>query len=256
MPSSRHEWSFFERYEDGDQYFHECNMQFRDGALKKWPSLAIFGLAFEEPDHGLPGKKEFAAAVKIGKVLCAAMAKSGHAVHVSTVTGAGGCMWLFQCKSARATDVRFAKLPAKVRSSLSCQHADDPEWSLYNESLLPTEREELSYQYSLVLEQLAKAGDNPLRARPIEHLAYFPTGAARRKFVAWVKKEGYTLDGTPDPAPGPDSDPEYPFQVYFSRKSRPSLELITDQGFGATVAARRCKGLYDGWQAALVKKKK
>lgn len=254
MGTSRHQWVAFDRVEEGATYLHQCNMHFADAPSTRWPTTAVIGMAFDAcRKNGLPTPDEYDRAIRIETALRNAMEKSAHAVHLATVTGDGGRMWVFQCKSAAATARRLAALPAKVRAPLTCHQQNDPDWTLYFESLLPTELESMRFNNSSVLAALAEAGDNPRRARPIEHLAYFPTAAARKKFQTWAKRIGFAIDECPDPDTGSDPADGLPFRLHFSMKSKAELDAITDQTHSCAVAARKCGGMYDGWESVLVK---
>lgn len=254
MGTSRHQWVAFDRLEEGAAYLHQCNMHFADAPSERWPTTAVIGMAFEAcRKNGLPTPAEYDRALKIETVLRNAMEKSAHAVHLATITGDGGRMWIFQCKTASATERRLAALPARIRDPLTCHQQNDPDWTLYFESLLPTELESMRYNNSCVLAAMAESGDNPRRARPIEHLAYFPTAAARKKFQSWAKRGGFTIDESP--APDSDATDDLPFRLFFSMKSKADLDAITDQTHRSAVAARTCGGMYDGWESAIVPKK-
>lgn len=250
MGTSRHRWIAFDRVEDGVDYVHQCNMHFAEAPSARWPTTAVIGMAFEAcRKNGLPTPNEYDRAIRIETTLRNAMEKSGHAVHLATVTGDGGRMWVFQCKNAAGTERRLAALPAKIRAPLTCHQQIDQDWTLYFESLLPTELESMRFNNSCVLAAMADAGDNPRRARLIEHLAYFPTAGARKKYQTWAKRSGFTIDESPDPETGDD----FPFRLHFSMKSKADVDIITEQTHNCTAAARTCGGTYDGWESALVK---
>jgi len=211
----------------------------------------------EQDEDGLPAPEAVEQLQMLDEHVGAA-AEQCEAVLAASITSEGKRTWLlYGIKSEpllRAVAAR-AKAGGPMRAGIGLgtqvgimvQAATDPKWLKYSE-ILPTPEEKRWNDDLDVIEQLEEFGDDHSVARPIEHLAFLPTEAARLQFMIWVRENGYEMimeTGRPEPRGWP---------AEFAIDSIIDIDEIFEQTCAITVEVERLGGTYDGWQTRPVEK--
>lgn len=95
----------------------------------------------------------------------------------------------------------------------------------------------------LTVATLAQRGDPLTKPRQVDHWAYFPTAAARDRFVEEVIPLGFTTSDADSVGQAPN-----PFCACVSRVDPVDLESIHRVVMTLFRAAKRHAGDYDGWE--------
>lgn len=90
---------------------------------------------------------------------------------------------------------------------------------------------------------LIAAGDPLTKARQVDHWIYFPTAAARDRFLGEVFPLGFSLDDAHD-----EGDPPLPSLARVMRVDQVDLASIHAVVMTLFTAAQRHGGDYDGWE--------
>ncbi len=125
----------------------------------------------------------------------------------------------------------------------------DPDWSYYNDFLMPDQERRQWMQDRRVVETLAENGDPLTKPRRVDHWAYFPTGEQRDAYVAAAAAEGFVVQEVSD-------DAEYDGMAYGSQLHRvDSVQLsdIHDVVMLLHQLAASSGGEYDGWETSVEK---
>lgn len=248
VDTSQHEWVAFERTVNDMPMLHQCNVQFADGVPQGYPVRTIITFEFTPSDFGFPEESEYEAILELEDGIRDVMEEGDYAVHVGTVMGQGHRRLVFQCGNGEGTGARIQAISDSARAKVKWESEDDATWDFYRRVLLPSDRETMAYENSMVLQQMVEAGDNLEAPRSIEHLAYFRTTQAASAFSEWAVAAGFRVDAPEHPW----DDEEFPHAVFFSKESPADLEEITEQSFAAMLAAEDLDGEYDGWQSSIV----
>ncbi len=122
----------------------------------------------------------------------------------------------------------------------------DPSWGFYREFLLPDdERKQWMHDRRLV-QVLQEEGDTLTTPRRVDHWAYFPTAAARDRFVAVTVEAGFELER----AAQVDTD-DLPYGAQIYRADPVELEHIHDVVMDLIEFAAAEGGDYDGWETSV-----
>lgn len=229
-----------------------------ESARKGLTACVVASAQFAEQDEdGLPAPEAIEQLQMLDEHVGAA-AEQCEAVLAASITSEGKRTWLlYGSKSEpllRAVAAR-AKAGGPMRAGIALgaqvgimvQAASDSKWAKYSE-ILPTPEEKRWNDDLDVIEQLEEFGDDHSAARPIEHLAFLPSEAARHQFMIWVRENGYEMimeTGRPEARGWP---------AEFAIDSIIDIDEIFEQTCAITVEVERLGGTYDGWQTRPVAK--
>jgi len=230
-----------------------------ESARKGLTACVVASAQFAEQDEdGLPAPEAIEQLQMLDEHVGAA-AEQCEAVLAASITSEGKRTWLlYGSKSEpllRAVAAR-AKAGGPMRAGIALgaqvgimvQAASDSKWAKYSE-ILPTPEEKRWNDDLAVIEQLEEFGDDPAASRPIEHLAYLPSEAARVEFIIWLRENGFdVLMEYKKPEPGKG------WAIEFVIESVIDIDEIYEQTCAITVEAERPGGTYDGWQTRNVEK--
>lgn len=212
----------------------------------------------EQDEDGLPAPEAIEQLQLLDEHVAAAAAQCQAALAASITTQGRRTWLLYGSKSEpllRAVAAR-AKAGGPMRAGIALganvgimvRAETDPKWSKYSE-ILPTPEEKRWNDDLAVIEQLEEFGDDPAASRPIEHLAYLPSEAARVEFIIWLRENGFeVLMEYKKPEPGKG------WAIEFVIESVIDIDEIYEQTCAITVEAERLGGAYDGWQTRPVEK--
>lgn len=217
---------------------------------EKFSYLLITGVKFIDcQDNGLPSKREFTDLYKISDTIKAQVDKTVSAIAAGTVT--------YQCQRL---DYFYITDTAALRQQLVAIYKkrfpeymyyinikEDKKWDTYLNFLYPNE-ETLEYiENQKVLEALENGGDKLVKARLVDHWAYFKTAADRNCFSVYLVKNKFktTIEKSEDPG--------FPFRLHFARTDKVNIAAISKLTLELKKQAAACHGQYDGWETFVVK---
>ncbi len=129
--------------------------------------------------------------------------------------------------------------------------ADDADWAMFFEYLVPSEWEMRTIWNRRLLERLEEHGDQLDAPRPIDHFAYFRREDAATRAAEALSEQGFAVK-PPERNDDDEGDPQRPWALSFQRTDAlaegradaVSLEIMD------TLALH--DGHYDGWGCAVV----
>jgi hypothetical protein len=127
---------------------------------------------------------------------------------------------------------------------ISFHTAEEPEWTMFRQVLMPGEAEWHWIMDRRVVDQLQQAGDDSAAPRPVDHYAFFPDRAAADRFTAELAGEGF------DASIRRDDDGR--FVVHALREDPVELPHIHPLVKRLRDRAAALGGQYDGWGAPVV----
>lgn len=95
----------------------------------------------------------------------------------------------------------------------------------------------------LVIDYLTSMGDDLSTVALLEYTASFPRMDDVAAFAIAIMREGYSFEGFV-----PESNPAYPFRVYFTRESTLSAVEVCATTLALIRHARSHAGIYEGWE--------
>lgn len=194
------------------------------------------------PD-GLPAVAEGEALARVEDALSAALAAIG-ATYAGRVTMAGTRQHLFYLAGGgKVAEALASAAPGLEGYEVTMHGEDDPAWTGWTAELSPPPRARRWMEDRREVEALARHGDRPERARPVDHQASFPTSEAREAFAAEAAARGFELAARRDDAP-----PPAPFAVDLRRDDPVTLRHIHGVSWSLHELATRHGGGYDGWE--------
>lgn len=201
------------------------------------------------PDvHGLGTGREIDTLHEIEEHLFKRVSRLG-LIPVGRRKGGGEDVVSFYGPAGKADALRamVAKAPLR-RRRVAVESKPDASWSYYREALLPdAERRRWIYD-RMVVTLLENAGDLLVEPRAIDHWAYFPSDAARLRFLRAARRKGFSLDD----GPAPRGEGKLRQGAHLVRQDRAELEHIHDVVMTLVRLAERHGGAYDGWEAWIV----
>jgi hypothetical protein len=210
------------------------------------PHLARVSCPLQAPDaDGQSAVSEGEALARAEDALSAAFAAIG-ATYAGRVTMAGVRHHLFYLADiAPAARALAAAAPGLAGYQPLLQGEDDPAWSGWTEELSPPPRARRWMEDRRMVEALARHGDRPEIARPVDHQASFATAAAREAFATEAASLGFEPAVRRDDAPPPS-----PFSIDLRRDDPVTLRHLNGVTWTLCELATRHGGSYDGWEPA------
>jgi hypothetical protein len=158
----------------------------------------------------------------------------------------GGYM-SFAVYSSKQNEPKIEQVLRRVfGDEASFERSHDPGWETYR-SLLPGLEDERGALDFHVIQKLQELGDPLTPERDIQHLAYFPAEAGAASYADDLKRQGFAVElgSTPGEA--------LPYWVTAARDGSVTPEAITPVSIALAQGAAARGGMYDGWQARLVR---
>ncbi len=198
--------------------------------------------------RGMPSEDEFERLAEMEEQLAGALEASGDAVFVATMMMGDERTAYFFSKKAGATVAAAEKVIAGWKGhKATCGTTEDADGEVFIENVCPTAAEIRWNGDISVIEQLRENGDDPTRAREIQHFAYFEDSEAAEEFVEWCNDNEFEGASTEE---GEDGE----YLVSFTHVGRPEIDEIFDRTAAADEAASELGGMYDGWETEIVRK--
>jgi hypothetical protein len=201
------------------------------------------------PDvHGLGTGREIDTLYEVEEYLFKRVSRIG-LLPVGRRKGGGEDVISFYGPMGKADALRAmsAKAPLR-RRRVAVEAESDASWSYYREALLPdAERRRWIYD-RMAVALLEEAGDLLVDPRAIDHWAYFPSDAARQRFIRAARRKGFSLDD----GPAPRGDGKHRYGAHLVRDDPAELEHIHEVVMTLLRLAERQGGEYDGWEAWIV----
>ena len=210
------------------------------------PHLVRVSYPLRAPDaEGLPTAAEGEALARAEDALSAAFAAAG-ATYAGRVTMAGARHHLFYlADEGPAAEALAAAAPGLEGYQPALEAEPDPGWRGWSDELWPPPRARRWMEDRRQVEALARHGDRPETARPVDHQASFATPEAREAFAAEAAALGFEPAERRDDAPAPS-----PFAIDLRRDDPVTLRHLHGVTWTLCELAARHGGSYDGWEPA------
>ena len=95
---------------------------------------------------------------------------------------------------------------------------------------------------------LQNKGDDPGKERQIDHWLYFKSDADRKCMFDYLAQNKFIVESIEE-----TDHPGYPFSLHISRVDKAELPVISEITKGLRQQAKKCEGIYDGWESPVVK---
>jgi uncharacterized protein (TIGR01619 family) len=197
------------------------------------------------PD-GMPVASDMQKLLDLEARLAGALAEQAHAVAAGSVTVQGRRAMYFYLPAEPQMNERFIPdIRAESPFVLRFRVREDPEWSVYRDTLYPNL---LAWNFIRNHERITRLkalGDDVAQARRVRHYAYFPSDQARRAFAEQAGSKGLTPANLSDAPPGSARED---FGVCLEHDTPVEMSRMTPLTEDLTLAADRLGGDYDGWE--------
>ncbi len=155
----------------------------------------------------------------------------------------GGRREFFVYTATDDADVVLAELQKRFTDfEIETFSREDPDWEVYREFLYPTPVDLQRIRNQKVVRALADHGDDPAIPRPIDHFAYFPDVASRRRFREKIVESGFEVDYEEEAETG-----DLRFGIAFKSHGPVDLSTVDHVTIPLFLEAEKCGGTYDGW---------
>lgn len=247
-------WMPILRHDDGAKYSIMIDLQHRDGGLvpdKQRRSLILIHVTFDDPsEHGMGAQTEANAIDRVMDDLGPRSFKDGGAVYVARLRGSGrASICLYAADDAVPTIERLARDAFKSRK-IEIERRDDPEWDVYRQ-MLPLDVEERRFWDQMVINELQRSGDPLTPPRDVRHYAYFPDEPSAQRYASALRTERFTVRVEPSANPSPGGE----ICVIANRDDPATPEAIMPITSRLLALAKEHGGVYDGWEAQLIRKR-
>ncbi|MDR6337081.1 hypothetical protein HNQ91_000103 [Filimonas zeae] len=125
---------------------------------------------------------------------------------------------------------------------------EDRLWNAYKDILYPNEENAERMENQKVIMKLVQGGDNLTIERPVIHQVDFVTEKDRSCFIAYASANGYALETSVKRI-----ENELLYKLKMIRSDLVDLESITRITLTLNREIKKCKGIYEGWEAPVVK---
>lgn len=209
-------------------------------------------VALQQPDSdGFPAdESEWEQLEAIEEALVTAFQDSLQAVFVGKLLYDGKRNFYFYSAQEALPEVLASNVMQEFPSyTYATNTQQDSGWGLYLDFLFPEPADMQSIKNSRVLRMMQERGDESHIPRPVSHLFYFATPDDRSAFRKDAEQLGYTLERESLS----ETSSETPYSLVLSKTAsldEESLHTDTLQLFGLADAHN---GVYDGWEAQVVR---
>lgn len=220
--------------------------------LETHPLRLTVRVRMKEPrGDGLRSREEAEPLFELEDRLISTVETTCGAIYVGRSVVAGYTYLVFY--ATEEPEVPFPRLAAVVTEAardypVGVTRERDEAWTFYRETLYPEEHQRLLMSNRRVVENFTKAGDDGTTARPIDHVAVFPSPTAAEAAAAELRAAGFETDETT-----PELDaPEGTTRLAFHRLDALAAGHMDDVTLAITDLLERHGGTYDGWGATIV----
>lgn len=211
--------------------------------------VLITGVKFKDCDKGVPTEKEQANLDRISDSVYANVTR--HVKNIMAGTFTYQCERLEYYYVVDTTNIRerlttlFQKYFSAYEPYINIK--PDKDWDAYLKFLYPNE-ETLEYmQNEKILMSLEKQGDKLDKERRVKHRINFTTEKDMDCFISYATQQGFKVE-----TKGKDTKSEL-FKLHISRTDKVDLISISTITTELRKEAKKCNGIYDGWETTVVK---
>jgi len=214
-----------------------------------FPFVLITGVKFKDCANGVPTENELSHLYTISDSVYATVTTLVKNIMAGTFT--------YQCERL---EYYYVTDTTQIRDRLTALYKKhfnsydpyinikpDKDWDAYLKFLYPNE-ETLEYmQNEKILMTLEKQGDKLDKERRVDHSIGFTTEKDMDCFIPYATKQGFKVE-----TKGKDTKSEL-LKLHISRTDKidlPSISKITTE---LRKEAKKCNGVYDGWETVVVK---
>jgi hypothetical protein len=122
----------------------------------------------------------------------------------------------------------------------------DPLWVTYRTFLYPDSAATEWMATDKALLTLLQAGDNLTLPRPITHNLLFTSDTGRASFAEYASQHRYTITSTKNA-----NTTSLPYEIKVTRFEKPVMDSLMSMKSELTLAAKKYRGYYEGWNATL-----
>ncbi|PSL29767.1 DUF695 domain-containing protein [Chitinophaga ginsengisoli] len=214
-----------------------------------YPFVLITGVKFKDCANGVPTENELSHLYTISDSVYATVTTLVKNIMAGTFT--------YQCERLEyyyvtdTTNIRehLTKLYQKHFSAYDpyINIKPDKDWDAYLKFLYPNE-ETLEYmQNEKILMTLEKQGDKLEKERRVNHWINFTSEKDIDCFIPYATKQGFKVE-----TKGKDTKSEL-LKLRISRTDKVDLPSISSITSALRKEAKKCNGIYNGWETAVVK---
>ena len=230
------EWGSYERETDAGPLLVSVDLAWEE-ADDRPPHLIEVLSEYEPGEDGLPSEEDRQTLAEQDEKLAGLAEESGRLALVGSWTHNGRRTRFFYGESADAGR------PLTRVPGVEVFRRPDPEWTVYDEKLLPDEREYQVIQNRRLLDELAEdgvpvGGEDEL---PLDHFFLFKTMEAAEEAAIALDELGFkTVDFD-------EKDGEYPERLTVTRPDPAAEPEIHQLTLSLLDYAAQLDGVYDGW---------
>lgn len=125
---------------------------------------------------------------------------------------------------------------------------EDRKWNTYKEVLYPNEENAERMENQKMVVKLVQGGDNLTIERPVIHQVDFTSEKDRSCFMSYASSHGYALETSVKRI-----ENELLYKLKMIRSDLVDLESITKITLELNREIKKCRGIYEGWEAPVVK---
>ena len=221
------------------------------GPIKEKPNLARLTIIMNNPEaDGFSSDKESGIYV----IIEAALVKQGKAnnnwIHVARHTGSGKWINYFYCHDTDSFRDSVCNVMAGFPDyQYEFEFQKDKNWSVYLNSLFPTEWQFRSMSNRDLVYMLHQHGIDLSQDREVEHTILFKNKTGRKTFLKEAKKLGFISKNNFFES----SIKNNPYGLEISRVDKVDLVSVDTYVYQLFELAKQHHGFYDGWAAVVHK---
>ncbi|MCD2259126.1 DUF695 domain-containing protein [Psychroserpens luteolus] len=224
---------------------------FNQTPIPEYQYVLVTGIKYESKrEDGFPEDETFKLLHKLGDELVELMNKNSENIFVGSFMFEYERLEYFYIKTDNGIE---NKLKEFYNSNYpNHEHyinlKKDTNWSYYREFLYPSQEIMEYLGDQRVVETLIEAGDNLIKARRVDHWAYFNDESKMESFKKEIKKLNFKIQNSTK-----TDDDSTPFMVHFYRVDKVDLDTIYSITSSLRELAISYDGDYDGWETSVEK---
>lgn len=208
-----------------------------------YPYVLITGVKFKDCDQGVPTEQELSSLYRLSDSVYANVTKHVKNIMAGTFTYQCERMEYYYLTDTAGIRERLVTLFQKDFSTYepNITIKADKNWDAYLKFLYPNE-ETLEYmQNEKILMALEQQGDKPEKERPVDHWILFTTEQDINCFIPYATSQHFKVEE------------KINNRLRISRHDKVVLPVISKITTELRKEAKKCNGVYDGWETAVIK---
>lgn len=200
-------------------------------------------------DDGMTTDQEYNALMSLEDEFIAQITKKLNAIYVGRLIHDGVCEFYFYFKEDKYEKQGIQQIVDEFANyKINFGLKDDPNWTVYRESIYPNIYAMQSMQNNRVIMNLEKHGDVLTVKRPVEHWCYFQTNEGKDLFLTAIQKRGYEIIDQ-----SLNEESINPYCVQLVRIDSVELKSINEVTWELVELCTENDGEYDGWETPIIR---